>query len=370
MIVVVDDDNEILDLLKEVLTPDGHEVIAHNSGEVALELLRRCEPELIISDVMMPEMDGYEFRKKYTELFPNRNTPFIFLSSNSDVDSIVTGLDLGADDYLVKPVEPEILRAKVRTTLKIRERLSTPMFCGDLAKLPFIKILQFCELKGLTGTVEITSPDIKAALKLEAGQIVIDDEETEDKLAQLYDVSEGLFSIYSKPVDFSEIENSGSVKPEPSGSEIPQENKPAGKLSGIKAGARMFQIQSELGTYPDNHIMTVVILDGKVVHKKKSSALESLERTFLEKMLADQHIAVEAEVRGKISTLVGTNEETISSASSEFSNLFDKGFNEYREGNYAGALEYWEKAKKIKPDDKMIEVNISIAEKKLENSNL
>ncbi len=122
-LLVVDDDPNLVLLAKDYLEFRGYEVVAASNGLEALEVMRRLTPDLIICDVMMPEMDGYTFVQTLRSDRATDWIPVIFLSARGQTADRVRGLNAGADAYLVKPFEPEELVAQVEATLKHTERL-------------------------------------------------------------------------------------------------------------------------------------------------------------------------------------------------------------------------------------------------------
>ncbi|MFS8893190.1 response regulator transcription factor [Synechococcus sp. O70.1] len=122
-LLVVDDDPNLVLLVKDYLEFRGYEVVAASDGLEALEVMRRLTPDLIICDVMMPEMDGYTFVQTLRSDRATDWIPVIFLSARGQTADRVRGLNTGADAYLVKPFEPEELVAQVEATLKHTERL-------------------------------------------------------------------------------------------------------------------------------------------------------------------------------------------------------------------------------------------------------
>lgn len=143
-IVVVDDDEMQLAFVTQVLEHEGYVVRAFSEASRALEHCAREAPALLISDVLMPEMGGFELQTRYLARFPDRTTPFVFLSSLSDSGTVTRGLDAGADDFLQKPVDAQILRAKVRALLRRRRRIAETSFRGDLKGMPLPALLRFC----------------------------------------------------------------------------------------------------------------------------------------------------------------------------------------------------------------------------------
>jgi DNA-binding response OmpR family regulator len=120
VILIVDDTPEILDLIKIGLTPE-HEVKAAVSGEVALKIAQEHPLDLILLDVMMPEMDGYEVCRRLREIPSVAEVPIIFVTAMSDMEDEIKGLALGAVDYLTKPISLPILQARVQAHLALRQ---------------------------------------------------------------------------------------------------------------------------------------------------------------------------------------------------------------------------------------------------------
>jgi DNA-binding response OmpR family regulator len=114
-ILVIDDERNIVELVRLYLEREGWAVIAAGNGEDGLELHRRHEPDLVILDLMLPRIDGLEVCR---ELRRRGDTPILMLTArDDDVDSIV-GLELGADDYVTKPFNPRALVARVKAILR------------------------------------------------------------------------------------------------------------------------------------------------------------------------------------------------------------------------------------------------------------
>ena len=114
-VLVVDDENRITSLLKAYLEGQGFSVATAANGREALFVARQEKPDLIILDLMMPEMDGYEFMRLHRK---ERETPIILLTAKVEEDDKVLGLELGADDYVTKPFSPRELTSRVRAVLR------------------------------------------------------------------------------------------------------------------------------------------------------------------------------------------------------------------------------------------------------------
>jgi DNA-binding NarL/FixJ family response regulator len=122
-ILIVDDDITWRKAVIRYLQNRGYSVQDAASGVEGLALFERNPPDLVVSDVMMPEMDGFEFCRRLRATPSGQLVPFIFLSSRKEVDDRVHGHQIGADDYLVKPFEPKELVAKIEAQLERSRRI-------------------------------------------------------------------------------------------------------------------------------------------------------------------------------------------------------------------------------------------------------
>lgn len=114
-ILVVDDEASIRRILETRLSMIGYDVVTAADGEEALEVFRKQDPDLVVLDVMMPKLDGYGVCQ---ELRKESDIPIIMLTALGDVADRITGLELGADDYVVKPFSPKELEARIRSVLR------------------------------------------------------------------------------------------------------------------------------------------------------------------------------------------------------------------------------------------------------------
>jgi DNA-binding response OmpR family regulator len=114
-ILVVDDKKQLRNLLKDYLKGEGFRVVTAPNGRQALFVARQEKPDLIILDLMMPEMGGYEFMRAYIK---ESETPIIILTARLEENEKVLGLELGADDYITKPFSMRELTARVRAVLR------------------------------------------------------------------------------------------------------------------------------------------------------------------------------------------------------------------------------------------------------------
>lgn len=118
-ILVVDDKPELRTLMKSYLTQEGFTIDTAANGQEALFIARREKPDLILLDLMMPEMGGYDFMRVFSR---EANTPVIILTARLDENDKVLGLELGADDYVTKPFSLRELTARVRAVLRRLEK--------------------------------------------------------------------------------------------------------------------------------------------------------------------------------------------------------------------------------------------------------
>ncbi|SFE17215.1 two-component system, OmpR family, response regulator MprA [Paenibacillus catalpae] len=135
-IMVVDDDDKITSLLRRSLAFEGYEVTTASNGMEGLKLLLTADPDMLILDVMMPQVDGWEVCRRVRE--GGSTVPILMLTAKDDISDRVKGLDAGADDYLIKPFALEELLARVRALLrrksdKMDDSSSNKIVFDDLA---------------------------------------------------------------------------------------------------------------------------------------------------------------------------------------------------------------------------------------------
>ncbi len=132
-VLVADDDPDLRDILRSILQPNGFRVLEASDGAVALETTKAERPDLLILDYMMPRMDGPHVCQFLKHDLLLRHVPIIMLTGRGDTSDKVYGMEAGADDYLVKPFEPQELLARVRTVLR---RTTQELEANPLTKLP------------------------------------------------------------------------------------------------------------------------------------------------------------------------------------------------------------------------------------------
>lgn len=144
-ILVIEDDSDINDLLKRILSGAGYDVLQSYSGTEALLLLKTATPDLILSDLMLPGMSGEQVLAKLRGE-PGSDIPVIILSAKDGITDKVGLLDGGADDYITKPFAPDEVLARVRVVLRRRKK-SAPeeaLVCKNIAVYPELRRVEVC----------------------------------------------------------------------------------------------------------------------------------------------------------------------------------------------------------------------------------
>ena len=152
-ILLVDDEQDILEIVGYNLSAEGYKVITANDGNEAVKLAKKKKPQLIILDVMMPEMDGIEACEHIRKI-PDLDTIITFFTARGEDYSMLAGFDAGADDYITKPIKPKVLVSKVNALLrrvKGDEKNENIVVVGDLT-------INRDEYKILKGKKEIVLP--------------------------------------------------------------------------------------------------------------------------------------------------------------------------------------------------------------------
>src|SRR5580704_18060629 len=114
-IAVVEDDRGVLDLIKDILEVEGFDVLPYHDGTRALDAFESSAPDLVITDIAMPEMDGIQLLQRLRE---KSDTPVILMTGRMDERDEMTGLRIGAEDFIRKPFSPRVLVERVRTVLR------------------------------------------------------------------------------------------------------------------------------------------------------------------------------------------------------------------------------------------------------------
>lgn len=117
-ILAVEDEEDIRELLEFNLSRHGFDAASAESGEDALELINKNRPDLVLLDLMLPGMDGFEICRQIKGQEATKNIPVIMLTARGEEADVVKGLELGADDYMTKPFSPRVLMARIKAVLR------------------------------------------------------------------------------------------------------------------------------------------------------------------------------------------------------------------------------------------------------------
>ena len=135
-ILIVEDEEDILEVVSYNLIKEGYQVTGITSGEEALQTAKSLRPQLILLDLMLPGIDGFEVCRLLKNDAHTRHIPIIMLTAKTDDTDVIIGLEVGAEDYIAKPFSPKILIARTRAVLRrrVREPISdtTPIRIDDL----------------------------------------------------------------------------------------------------------------------------------------------------------------------------------------------------------------------------------------------
>lgn len=139
-ILLVDDEIDILEFLGYNLRKEGYRVITAANGKQAIDLAKKEIPDLIVLDVMMPEMDGMETCNRLNEIPELDHSIKVFLTARTEDYSQIAGLESGADDYITKPIKPRIFLSKVKALLRRSQKPKTPEAAERRIVLPELTI--------------------------------------------------------------------------------------------------------------------------------------------------------------------------------------------------------------------------------------
>ncbi|MBS3754107.1 MAG: response regulator [Desulfobacterales bacterium] len=203
-VMVIDDDPTTRSFLENILRKREFQTLQAQNGKIALNEIQSAPPDLIISDVMMPEMGGFELCEKLRQSPATADIPFIFLSVKDDPVDQLKGLRMGADEYLVKPFKStEILQAVTRVmekSARLKGLRADVDIEGNLARIGLIEVIQMIEFNEKTGTLFLLSPAnrVKGAVYIKEGQVVnavSGDLDGEDAFYDLAGQTEGFFKF-------------------------------------------------------------------------------------------------------------------------------------------------------------------------------
>jgi CheY-like chemotaxis protein len=203
-ILIVDDDEPFLHLLWRDLARSGFAVLQATNGRQALEIVRSRAVDIIVSDISMPEMDGWEFCERIRRDPDCGDIPFIFLTVHGGEEKRMRGLRSGADEYLVKPVNVRDLIARVEILYdRVRRKRSANTLTGNLRDVSLCELLQLFEMTRKRGILSVEHPTGQGTLALMDGILLNaawNNLEAEDAVFEMFALRDGSFRFQPKDV--------------------------------------------------------------------------------------------------------------------------------------------------------------------------
>lgn len=208
-ILLVEDDLAIRQLLSVILQNENYTTVKATNGKEGLAALEgnKNHIDLILSDILMPDMDGFEFIKAVKGNPDFKTIPFIFLSAKTDTQSRIMGLRLGADDYIPKPFNRDEVSLKIKLLLEKSTSLKKSTItglAGNLKNMSMKELLQVINITRRTGVIVIVSPTVSGALYFRGGILInaaIGDKWGEESAIKLVCMPEGDFRFEPNPLE-------------------------------------------------------------------------------------------------------------------------------------------------------------------------
>ncbi len=177
-LLVVDDDHLIVQMVDDFFAPHNFEVVSAEDGRKALEVLADWTPDVIVADILMPVMDGWDLFEEVRRRPETAEIPFVFLTVETELPSRLRGLNLGADDYVTKPFQIEELHARVERILERRRQLERArageeaLLSGTAEHLAISDLLQILALNNKDGIVHLKQRGDEGYIVFETGRII------------------------------------------------------------------------------------------------------------------------------------------------------------------------------------------------------
>ena len=173
-ILIVDDDTNICELLRLYIEKEGYSTAIANDGEQAIELFNREQPSLVLLDIMLPKLDGWQVCR---EIRKTSDCPIIMITAKGEVFDKILGLELGADDYITKPCNPRELLARINAVIKRSRITASGVATSEHTPLPESRLhldqnQRICQIDGIELQVTGTEFDLLLALLKQKGEVV------------------------------------------------------------------------------------------------------------------------------------------------------------------------------------------------------
>jgi DNA-binding response OmpR family regulator len=200
MILLLEDNKALRIIIRKALEKEEYKVRTAENGKEGLKVLEEETPDLIISDVIMPEMDGFEFLKKVRKKYPL--IPFIFLTVKSELDDYSKGYELGATDYLTKPFDVEALLKKVKKRVEsgrlLKEIIDKEKNEVEVGEISIVDLINSLKEQKINCKLLISSSVGKGSVEIEKGKVKkseFDDLKDKDALLRIAGLKKGRIKI-------------------------------------------------------------------------------------------------------------------------------------------------------------------------------
>jgi two-component system, sensor histidine kinase and response regulator len=212
-VLIVDDTPANIDVLRKTLAPEGYDISVATSGEAALKITSRLKPDLILLDIMMPGIDGYETCRRIKNDAAIKNTAIIFISAKNETEDVVKGFAMGGVDYINKPFQQEEVCARVRTQVNLKSL--TEMRENLLSRLGS-SVNRLTALDALKNKfLGMAAHDLRNPLVSISGlsELLLDesndfsDEDVKEFIATMHDASQHMLCLVNELLDTSVIES-------------------------------------------------------------------------------------------------------------------------------------------------------------------
>jgi two-component system alkaline phosphatase synthesis response regulator PhoP len=303
-ILIVDDEQNIRHLLRLAFEGEFN-VIEANDGIEAFDKAVREKPDIILSDIMMPRLDGYGLYRKIRSRPETASVPFVFLSAKKDVDDRVVGLEMGAEDYITKPFSVKELKAKIRSlSKKIRDLDERGSLEGLLREVDLVDVIQLIEMSRKTGMLLVESPGGSGRIYFEQGTPIFARTESWSGTEALYcllTLKEGRFRLDQRQVSVeANIQKGGGQELLMEGVRLSDEMKEARRKlpppeTVVMPGKKALETGSEMSLLVD------AFIGGATISEAESAAKLPPYRfyTLLEEAIKGGFLTTQAAAAGK-----------------------------------------------------------------------
>jgi len=303
IVLCVDDDKDMLHLCEKFLTKD-FSVLTASSATDALQMIKQVFPDLIVSDIMMPIMDGYQFFNEVKQRYPNRKVPFLFLTAKDRESDMIKGFGLGAEDYIIKPVSFRVLKYRLHTILNRATRPDSSIVQGRLEDNDLNSLLRQCSEKAFNGKIELQANGKTGLIYFAQGDIESVDFmglDMDQAMNHLLDWKSGSFTIHQASLEIAPDSEKDSTELQESCSEKAPESVFIKYLPGLlhqfKVKKYDFQIQTE---YLEGRITAILLKNGKCIKRSETVLEDCSDRKLAEETMKKLHHELIEEVQSKL----------------------------------------------------------------------